>query len=134
MSLVSGLLIAVVAGKSLGEASLGEKKDALVSRGFTADTGRAGEYLEKGPIHVRLDKESAVEIWIDDIRELQPKLIYRKKPFPKSVTLETVTAFIGKCEAPVRGSGGLLVSCRNGGIQLGTSFLGKDISLSVLKK
>jgi len=129
--------VEIIPAKSFGDVAIGDTKEALLGRGFTVDTVRdqiASGYLVKGRLHVRLSQDRVVQIWIADVSQWRRVLRFRNKPFPRTITLKSLTTLFAPCDAPEQGSGGTLTACQNQGIELATSFGASEIQLSVLKK
>ncbi len=132
----AGLKLELIAGKSLGEVSLGETKTALLAKGFTVDSDRMSEdytYLVKKPLLVLLKEEKAARICVLEVRKHLSALRFKGKKFPKSAKLEAISKFLGGCGQTQRGSGGLIRSCVDGGVELTTTLPSDDVDTLCVK-
>ena len=113
--------INVVPGKSLGPIQIGIKKDAFEKLGLPIDKSEkatTSEFITSGFYSIHFEDGSITDIWIDNIRIIEPSLIYMNKKVPKNIPPEKIKTFFKKCTTPEHRIGGTLVRCEQGGLTL----------------
>jgi hypothetical protein len=118
--------IDIVPGKSIGDAKLGMKVEALPSR--TVIHHPAGSLDD---VQLLINDAGVVEdIWIDDVHTFPHTLRFQGKEIPKAATIDTIQAVVGKCERISGIKGGIFYNCAVG-LALGTNFSKKTLQIRV---
>lgn len=128
-------VIQAVPGKSVGSVEIEQNTAELSKLGFKLDSTRSSmdastHYFKKGNILARVKNSKVVQLWYDGRHLIDLRVDGKKLPTDGKV--ESFKKVFGDCEE-VSGSGGVLLYCRNRGIEF--SFPGAEgpVGFSVIQ-